>query len=480
MAACGSDFTVVVTEPGDVWSWGEGGAGQLGLNTLEDQLLPKRVAGHEVFGARMVMVSAGDEHSAGVTADGTLLTWGRGSDGQLGHGDREDRLMPEGISRELFGGQPVLMVSCGLGHTMVLAVGGLWTCGKGQFGKLGHGDEIDKMVLTQVAAERFEGSAQIVMVAAGGMHSVAVGSEGGVWTWGFGLGLGLGPDRHVPTLLPGEAFAGCKVVMVAAGGFHTVVVTIKGVLWAWGCNHKGQLGIAGPETCQIEPARVGAEDMFGGSPVHMVACGFKHTLIVTKEGALWTCGEGNGALGLNDINNEWLPTRVEVQHFGDAKIVSAAGGNCHSAAVTEHGGLYTWDLGQDAAAAPSAGLGHDGMHTKLVPTRVAPHLLQGMRVGRCHRLPPLHALAFAMGTHVRLGSAAPTAVFARGSSRRSRRLEGKAPAADTSLDCAYATLPRELVQRVVEACASWPEGQTGELEGVVRLLGGLMMDKVSQ
>jgi len=49
----------------------------------------------------------------------------------------------------------------------------------------------------------------------------------------------------------------------------------------------------------------------------------------------------------------------------------------------------------------------------------------------------------------------------------------------TSTGCAYVTMPGELVQRVVEACASWPEGQAGELEGVLRLLGDTMKDKVS-
>jgi len=225
---------------------------------------------------------------------------------------------------------------------------------------------------------------------------------------------------------------------------------------------------------------VGADDVFGGSPVRMAACGDRHTLILTEEGVLWVCGKGeHGVLGLNDINNRRVPTRVEAQHFGDAKVVSATGGFNHSAAVTEYGSLYTWGKGQDAAN-ESAGLGHGDMHTKLVPTCVAHHHLQGARVGRCHRLPPLNALAFAMGTHVRLGIAAPTSASAGGSSRRSRRLEGKAPAAaaDTSTGCAYVIMPGELVQRVVEACASWPEGRAGELEGVVRLLGGMMKDKV--
>jgi len=106
------------------------------------------------------------------------------------------------------------------------------------------------------------------------------------------------------------------------------------------------------------------------------------------------------------------------------------------------------------------------MQTKLVPTPVATHLLQSKRGGRCHSLPPPLALAFAMGTLDRLGSAAQTTAKAEGGSRKSRRQQGKAPAADdNNPGCAYVMMPGELVKRVVEACASWPEGQSGELEG---------------
>ena len=131
--------------------------------------------------------------------------------------------------------------------------------------------------------------------------------------------------------------------------------------------------------------------------------------------------------------------------------------------VTEEGTLYTW--GQTA--------GLNGQ----VPTRIAPQLLQGMRVGRCHNLLSINALAFAMGTHVRLGNAASTASTAGGGSQsRSQRQQGKTPAAaDKGENYEYVTMPGELVQRVVEVCVTWPEGRAGELEGVVRMLGGGMM-----
>jgi len=332
-----------------------------------------------------------------------------------------------------------------------------------------------------------------------------VGSEGCVWTWGLGLAPGNNDrqDRHVPTLLAGTALNGVKTAMVAAGGTHTVVVTGNGELWARGNNQNGQLGTTGFDLVKLAPARVGAEDVFGGSPVRMASCGEKHTLIVTKEGSLWSFGEGgDGALGLNDIVNQRVPTQVKAHHFGHAKIVSAAAGSHHSAAATEHGGLYTWGKATREDASP-AGLGHDDLLTKLVPTCVVPRLLRGLRVGRCHRLPHLDALAFAMGTHARLGNTAPTAAPAGGSRRSSKpprsptimpprrptgssimdsdkRLKRTAPAAavkNNGKGCAYVMMPGELVQRVVEACASWPEGQAGETEGVVLLQGGMLQDK---
>ena len=114
------------------------------------------------------------------------------------------------------------------------------------------------------------------------------------------------------------------------------------------------------------------------------------------------------------------------------------------------------------------GLGHDDPEDKLLPTLVAPLQQLGARVGRCLPLPRLHALAFAMGTHRRLGAGAAGA--GGGGRRMSRRVQGKEP--DEGRRCAYGDMPEDLVRRVVEACRVWPEGAAGKAEGVVRLVGG--------
>jgi len=480
--ACGDGFTIVMVEQGDAWACGRNDRGQLGLGTDAHELLPAHVGGRAVFaGEHLVMVAAGEQHTAGVTKDGALWTWGNGQFGQLGHGDREPRQRPVRVGREMFCGSSAVMVACGGRHTLVLtalglAHGGLvWSCGSGDFGQVGHGDQATHLVLTLVAEERFK-DALVVMVAAGGGHSVALGTDGTVWTWGlnnFGqLGHNDAHNRLVPTQLVGGVLGGSGAVLVSAGGFHTVAVMIDGALWAWGDAEFGQLGLGNTER-RLVPARVGAKEEFGGSPVLMAACGGRHTMAMTKAGTLWSWGVGdNGKLGHNDEADRLVPTQVEAQRFGHAKIISAAAGWTHSAAVTEHGVLYTWGEGicveeeadeddedEELNEVP-AGLGHGDFETKLVPTRVAPALMQGARVGRCHGLPPLHALAFAMGNHCRLGRAAHTVLAASVNSK----------------DCEYVSMPGELVQRIVEACWAWPEGRAGKLEGVVRLLGGGTID----
>ena len=195
-----------------------------------------------------------------------------------------------------------------------------------------------------------------------------------------------------------EAFNRHKVVSVAAGRVHSVTVTMEGELWVWRFGLQGQLGL-GDHRNQIKPAMIGTDTALKESHVITVSCGYFYTMTVTKDGALWTFGKGEqGALGHNDRNTRLVPTRVEAQHFGNANVVSTAGAYYHSAAVTEDGTPFTWCIGDE-----SKGLGNASGMPMWVPTRVDPGLMIGARIGPCHNLQPMHAIAFAMGTHSRLG-----------------------------------------------------------------------------
>ena len=182
----------------------------------------------------------------------------------------------------------------------------------------------------------------------------------------------------------------------------------------------------------------------------MASCGYDHTLVVTQDGALWACGEGgNGRLGLNDVAKRYVSVfeRVGAGAFGGVRIVAAAAGPDHSAAVTEDGALWTWGQGFDAR------LGHGDEDNRFVPTVVSGAGLGGGRFGRCRGLLPAeHALAFAMGTHWRLGG-------------------------ETDAHCSVLAAEPGLVGMIVGMCCGRLGLHAGEWlgcagQGLVRLLGG--------
>jgi len=209
MAACGLDFTVAVTEDGELFACGKGGQGQLGLGAAMHQQQPARAGGLELFAnQRIRLAAAGSWHLAVVAEDGAVYTCGLGDWGRLGLGDEQPRRRLTRVPQALFAGSRVVMISCGGAHTMaVTAVGHAWTCGGNVYGQLGVGDTANRLGFTRVDAGQL-GGARIVMAACGSSHSVMVSAEGGVWTFGasvYGcLGLNDEQDRLVPTLLAAE------------------------------------------------------------------------------------------------------------------------------------------------------------------------------------------------------------------------------------------------------------------------------------
>ena len=89
----GSDgHTLALTEDGKVFSWGDGDYGKLGHGNAATQKSPKQIMGH-LTDKVVVQISAGYRHSAAVTNEGQLYTWGEGDFGRLGHGDSQCRFL---------------------------------------------------------------------------------------------------------------------------------------------------------------------------------------------------------------------------------------------------------------------------------------------------------------------------------------------------------------------------------------------------
>jgi alpha-tubulin suppressor-like RCC1 family protein len=461
--AAGQQHTVIIGEDGSVFACGYGGYGQLGTGDTTEMWLPTRVAGLPPLSGPVRQIAASGWNTGIVTDAGDLLMCGAGRSGQLGLGDEDNRTRPTLVPRAAFGDEAVLMVACASGYTAVVTEGGgVYTFGIREEGPLGHvdeeddlepGDEEGHLVPRQVPAVAFRpnGSAEgpgerVVMVAAAFAHMVALSDAGHVFTWGSGnlgkLGHGDEEDQWSPRQVEPAWFAlegqGDQVVFVAAGDDHTVAVTAGGRLYTWGDGEEGQLG-HGDTGRRLVPTLVPA---FGGSSVVMAACS-THTLVVTQDGGLWACGDNrNGQLGLDDERNRLVFERVggaTGAALHGARVLAAAAGGQHSVAVTEDGALWTW------GEAIRGMLGHNDEDVRFVPTLVPQARLDGLRVGRCRVLPEDHAVAFAMGTHGRLGAGSLVRVLA-----------GEV----------------ELLRMIAGWCATVLPGMAGRMEGVMRLCGG--------
>ncbi|PNX79082.1 putative E3 ubiquitin-protein ligase HERC1-like protein, partial [Trifolium pratense] len=148
---------------------------------------------------RVLLISAGASHSVALLSGNVVCSWGRGEDGQLGHGSTDDRLLPTQLSA--LDSQQIVSVVCGADHTIAYSESRVevYSWGWGDFGRLGHGNSSDLFIPQPIRALQ---GLRIKQIACGDSHCLAVTMEGEVQSWGRNqngqLGLGTVEDSLVP------------------------------------------------------------------------------------------------------------------------------------------------------------------------------------------------------------------------------------------------------------------------------------------
>uniref|UniRef100_A0A4W2GJP1 HECT and RLD domain containing E3 ubiquitin protein ligase family member 1 n=1 Tax=Bos indicus x Bos taurus TaxID=30522 RepID=A0A4W2GJP1_BOBOX len=270
----GSDgHTLAFTTEGEVFSWGDGDYGKLGHGNSSTQKYPKLIQG-PLQGKVVVCVSAGYRHSAAVTEDGELYTWGEGDFGRLGHGDSNSRNIPTLVKDISNVGE----VSCGSSHTIALSKDGrtVWSFGGGDNGKLGHGDT--NRVYKPKVIEALQGMF-IRKVCAGSQSSLALTSTGQVYAWGCGACLGCGSSEATalrPKLI--EELAATRIVDISIGDSHCLALSHDNEVYAWGNNSMGQCGQGNSTGPITKPKKVSGLD---GIAIQQISAGTSHSLAWT-------------------------------------------------------------------------------------------------------------------------------------------------------------------------------------------------------
>ncbi|XP_054287973.1 probable E3 ubiquitin-protein ligase HERC1 [Macrosteles quadrilineatus] len=272
----GSDgHTLALSEDGNVYSWGDGDYGKLGHGMSTTQKQPKLIDALPFSSKVITHISAGYRHSAAVTSEGELYTWGEGDHGRLGHGDGNGRNVPT-LVRDING---VGSASCGAAHTLALSSDGrtVWSFGSGDQGKLGHGDTVRQH--RPKVIEALQG-VYVRKVAAGSQFSLALTSNGQVLAWGSSACLGSGgPDATSMTPRLIDDLAGLRIVDISTGDSHCLALTHDCEVFAWGNNAMGQCGQGHSTSPVVRPRRVlGLE----GVKIHQISAGTSHSVVWTS------------------------------------------------------------------------------------------------------------------------------------------------------------------------------------------------------
>jgi alpha-tubulin suppressor-like RCC1 family protein len=337
----------------------------------------------------VVAVSAGAEHVLALTSDGRVLAWGINWNGQLGDGGTELSSTPTPVcdvgatdcAADPLDG--VVAVAAGYFFSLALMSDGtVRSWGRADNGELGNASLTDASTPVQVCASNetapctdFLGD--ITHLRAGGAgHALALTLEGQLWGWGHNkrgqTGNGDATQREVTTpqrvCAPGATYPCATfldgIVEMDPWSGNSFAITEDGTLYGWGGGDDGELGplpetICNGELCAPFPTEICTttnEPCDAWLPtVRDVVAGRRFSLALLSDGSVVGWGEnGDGQLGLgHNLSNVALPSTTCApappdrgvppecaDHLDD--VLWIAGGDYHAFAYTADGTLYGW------------------------------------------------------------------------------------------------------------------------------------------
>ncbi len=298
-------------------------------------------------------IACGRTHSLVLLSDGSVWAAGFNYYGQLGDGIKNQNNSWKSVMAT---GSGVIQVAAGGDHSLALkSDGSVWTTGYNLYGQLGNGTKMNKTTWTSVIPFG------VTRLAAGYHYSLAIKSDGSLWAVG-GDGDGqMGNGKRCPgskkstwiSVIPSG------VTQVAAGGMHSLALKADGSVWATGSNGWGQLGDGATTKKSAWIAVI-------SSGVTQVAAGGWYSLALKSDGSVWATGHNEyGQLG--DGTTTSKSTWISVIPSG---VTQVAAGAAHSLALKSDGTL--WKAGDNKCGQ----LGQEGAgSTVWIPDRFFETLL---------------------------------------------------------------------------------------------------------
>jgi len=326
--AAGEAYTVALKNDSDggvtLWAWGYNGEGQLGDGTAGyDSPIPVQVGNDTDW----FKIAAGNRHIIAMKANQTIWSWGFNDFSQLGLGNTSFTYAPTQII--IGSDSDWLMIIAGGNQSFSIKTNcTLWGWGNNNNGELGLGHYYDRNTPTQVTSNsdwsNVATTGYIMQYAGPFGHTIAIKTNGTIWSWGlneFGqLGIGNVSRKYIPTLIGTDS----DWVKIAAGNWgnieqsgYSMAMKANGTLWAWGSNYYGQLGLGLIGGKITTPVQIGVEsDWFTANEINPfrqrgIALGNAFTLVQKLDGTIFSWGMNQyGQLGLGDTVNRSQPCQI--------------------------------------------------------------------------------------------------------------------------------------------------------------------------
>ncbi len=346
----GDVHAAVLKKDGTVWTWGQNTLGQLGDGTTTDRTTPVQVNGLSdviavAAGRTMIMALKSDGtvwtwglNNYGELGDGSTVTYGKDADGK-------DIKVIRNVPGPVVGLNDVVAIAAGRSTGAALKNDGtVWTWGENTYGTLGDGNTNVSLTSGSSATPvRVIGLTDIVSIALKRSHILALKSDGTVWAWGhnrngqFGNGEATG-DANSPGPVPVQVSdISDPGATIATGYWHSMALKSDGTVWTWGDNEAGEL-CDGTLINQLTP-----EKITGLYDLSAIEGGEYQTIALKRNGTVWMCGNNSaGQLGIGAATEESINTPVQV--IGLTNVVAITSGKYFSTALKGDGTIWTWGV----------------------------------------------------------------------------------------------------------------------------------------
>ncbi len=305
------------------YGWGRNISGRIGDSTTTNRCIPVAVC----CGLTFVQISAGNQHTLGVTTTGVAYAWGSNSNGQLGDGTIISKQTPVLVAP--LSGLTFSLVSAGTNYSLGLTTAGIaYAWGTNFAGQLGDDTNTQRLNPVPVCC-----GLTFVQISAGAIHSLGITTTGIAYAWGGNSVGQLGDNTASAKRTPVRVCGGLTFSQVSAGLNHSLGITTTGIAYSWGFNGQGQLGINTVESKRTPVA------VCSGLTFSQVSTGDDFSLGITTTGIGYGWGDNfNGQLGDGFNSNVSMPVAI----FGGLTFSQISAGSNHSLGVSTTGIAYAW------------------------------------------------------------------------------------------------------------------------------------------